>query len=84
MLHLTLQALLDLSKYTQKQNNWPNEVVENQKYEGCYPMVTFIPRLSSGIELNFSMVFSKQKWTSYLLSGRLESGKSTCSFLTSE
>ena len=40
MLHLTLQTLLDLSKYTQKQNNWPNEVVENQKYEGHYPMVT--------------------------------------------
>ena len=40
MLHLTLQTLLDLSKYTQKQNNWPNKDVENQKYEGCYPVVT--------------------------------------------
>ena len=40
MLHLTLQTLLDLSKYTQKQNNWPNEDVKNQKYEGHYPMVT--------------------------------------------
>ena len=45
MLHLTLQTLLDLSKYTQKQNNWPNEVVENQKYEGHYPMVTYVTHL---------------------------------------
>ena len=40
MLHLTLQTLLDLSKYTQKQNNRPNEDVKNKKYEGRYPMVT--------------------------------------------
>ena len=42
MLHLTLQMLLDLSEYTQKQNNWSNKHVEDQKYEGCYPMVTLI------------------------------------------
>ena len=40
MLHLTLQMLLDLSEYTQKQNNWANKYVEDQKYEGRYPMVT--------------------------------------------